>query len=43
MARNIVQEHGGKLWLESQPGNGTTVFLELPLAMVETVRGGSTP
>ena len=30
IARGIVRQHGGELRLESQPGAGTTVFLNLP-------------
>ena len=30
IARGIVRQHGGELHLESQPGAGTTVFLNLP-------------
>ncbi len=33
IARNFVVEHGGSIRLESEPGKGTTVFIELPLAM----------
>ena len=28
----IAQEHGGNIYVESQPGEGTTFRLELPLA-----------
>ncbi len=31
IARNILLEHGGSIRLESEPGRGTTVFLEFPL------------
>jgi signal transduction histidine kinase len=31
----IVRRHGGKIWLESQPGVGTTVFVTLPIAGTE--------
>ncbi len=30
IARGIVQAHGGKLWLQSQEGHGTTVTFTLP-------------
>lgn len=28
----IIQRHNGKIWLESQSGQGTTFFIELPLS-----------
>lgn len=28
----IVQEHGGRIWVESDVGKGTTVFVDLPIA-----------
>lgn len=30
MARRLVEINGGRLWLESAPGCGTTVYVELP-------------
>lgn len=30
IARGIAEAHGGRLWLESEPGRGTTAWLELP-------------
>ncbi|HKI51381.1 MAG TPA: ATP-binding protein [Geothermobacteraceae bacterium] len=30
IVRNIIQAHGGKVWIDSQPGFGTTVFCRFP-------------
>jgi PAS domain S-box-containing protein len=30
IARNLAQAHGGQLWLESSPGQGTRAILQLP-------------
>lgn len=30
MSRQAIEQHGGKLWLKSEEGKGTTVFIQLP-------------
>ena len=32
LVREIAREHGGKAWVESAPGEGSTFYLRLPLA-----------
>ncbi|MFC3562773.1 tetratricopeptide repeat-containing sensor histidine kinase [Pedobacter jamesrossensis] len=31
ISKQIVEAHGGKLWVESIPSNGTTFYVELPI------------
>jgi len=31
IARSIVEKHNGRIWAESQPGEGTTIVIHLPL------------
>lgn len=37
IARSIVEKHHGSIWAESQPGEGLTIVLRLPVASLKTL------
>lgn len=40
VARAIVEAHGGRIWIDSKLGQGSTVFFSLPKAVVRPEEGG---
>ncbi|RAQ98430.1 PAS domain-containing sensor histidine kinase [Thermogemmatispora tikiterensis] len=39
LARALVEQHGGRLWFESEEGRGSTFFVRLPLLCEESEEG----
>jgi signal transduction histidine kinase len=38
ISRRIIELHGGRLWVESTPGNGATFTFELPVKVEQQAR-----
>lgn len=43
IARAIVEAHGGRIWIDSKLGQGSTVFFSLPKSRVEPEQGVQVP
>lgn len=41
ISKSFVELHGGKMWIESAPGHGATVFFRLPIGAVLPMQGGA--
>jgi signal transduction histidine kinase/CheY-like chemotaxis protein len=41
ISRSFVELHGGRMWMESTPGSGSTVFFRLPIGPPDPLQSGS--